>query len=351
MQGSARKTDESGRLTSASAEDLSVRDVNHSLADRIRKAAKVSPEIADFIPYLSSFGVELIVSIAKTGRVKSISYIVNHERIRGSAIGPEFTWSGLQKKLGVRYNKNRDIELLTRSASVLSLSSITANFAASQRCETIKRMQEIKSPTLNEIEQSFEAIYERLRDAGNEKIQAEFGRLRDEALDSFSGEFKRIREEELGSLVHTVAPLAQSVELLREDLRKIFEHVDESRHVLIDKIEASTASAENMTEATAHLESVVEQALLAQPVAAQSVDIASTVGASSNRIRQESLWIAFISALIAGLIAALLTGLWATQEITAQVDEATKQIVSKMENQASEDPLRAYFNKIMEKIE
>jgi len=104
---------------------------------------------------------------------------------------------------------------------------------------------------------------------------------------------------------------------------------------------ASAGENDAMREQMAALTGIVRQASQAAQQATEAM----------NRAKHESLWLSITSASVAGLLAALLVGLWFSQSAAQRVDEMQQALIEHMEKQAAEDPLRQYFDRIVKKLQ
>ena len=72
--------------------------------------------------------------------------------------------------------------------------------------------------------------------------------------------------------------------------------------------------------------------------------------AAATKMRQEAFWLAVVAALIVGLVSSLLTGMWLTQETEKSLEANQKAVIEHLEKKEAEDPLRNYFQKLMDNI-
>lgn len=80
----------------------------------INNAAEGNPSVSDFFLRLDAAGVSVSVNIAKTRRISGISYLFGDKLVRGSELGKAYTWTGIQKQLGVQYDEVRDFAALEK---------------------------------------------------------------------------------------------------------------------------------------------------------------------------------------------------------------------------------------------
>src|SRR5207247_10076701 len=82
----------------------------------IRGAAKDAPTMSEFVRRLRAKGVQIRANIARTGHVSGISYRLDRVAVKGSGLGRAYSFEGLQKEQGVRYDRSRDLPALERAA-------------------------------------------------------------------------------------------------------------------------------------------------------------------------------------------------------------------------------------------
>jgi hypothetical protein len=103
------------------AEDRMARDrglvsEKEQLKALIREAAKARPTMKELVRRLQAAGVQVRANIARTGHVSGVSYRLDHVAVKGSRLGRAYTFAGLQRELGVRYDRGRDLPELERAA-------------------------------------------------------------------------------------------------------------------------------------------------------------------------------------------------------------------------------------------
>jgi hypothetical protein len=82
----------------------------------IGDAAKEKPTMTEFVRRLQANGVQVRANIARTGHVSGISYRLDRVAVKGSGLGRAYSFEGLQKEQGVRYDRARDLPALERAA-------------------------------------------------------------------------------------------------------------------------------------------------------------------------------------------------------------------------------------------
>jgi Relaxase/Mobilisation nuclease domain len=82
----------------------------------IREAAQGSPTMTEFLTRLQTCGVQARPNLARTGHVSGVSYRLEHVAVKGSHLGRAYSWEGLQRTFGVRYDPTRDLRAVQRAA-------------------------------------------------------------------------------------------------------------------------------------------------------------------------------------------------------------------------------------------
>ena len=62
----------------------------------------------EFVGRLEAKRVQVRPNIAASGRVSGISYRLDHVAVKGSQLGRGYSFEGLQRQQGVRYEPSRD---------------------------------------------------------------------------------------------------------------------------------------------------------------------------------------------------------------------------------------------------
>lgn len=81
----------------------------------IREAAQGRPTMTEFLTRLQTRGVQVRPNMARTEHVSGISYRLEHVAVKGSHLGRAYSWEGLQRTFGVRYNPERDLAAVQRA--------------------------------------------------------------------------------------------------------------------------------------------------------------------------------------------------------------------------------------------
>jgi hypothetical protein len=98
------------------ARDRGLVSEKEQLKALIREAAKGQPTMSEFVRRLHGNGVQVRANIASTGHVSGISYRLDRVAVKGSGLGRAYSFAGLQKEQGVRYDRARDLPALQRAA-------------------------------------------------------------------------------------------------------------------------------------------------------------------------------------------------------------------------------------------
>ncbi|QQR74052.1 MAG: relaxase/mobilization nuclease domain-containing protein [Holophagales bacterium] len=78
----------------------------------VRAAATGGPSMSRFLDRLEAAGVRPLPLVGRSGEVRAIAYRLGNEVIPGQDLGPAFTWTGVQQRLGVSYEPTRDLPRL-----------------------------------------------------------------------------------------------------------------------------------------------------------------------------------------------------------------------------------------------
>ncbi len=113
----------SGERAPTRGEDRMIRDrglvsEKEQLKDLILDAVRDKPTMTELARRLQAKGVQVRPNIARTGHVSGISYRLDRVAVKGSGLGRAFSFEGLQKELGVRYDGARDLPALQHAAAV-----------------------------------------------------------------------------------------------------------------------------------------------------------------------------------------------------------------------------------------
>jgi hypothetical protein len=98
------------------ARDRGLVSEKEQLKALIREAAKNAPTMGEFVRRLQARGVQVRANIARGGHVSGISYQLDRVAVKGSGLGRAYTFMGVQKEQGVRYERGRDLPALERAA-------------------------------------------------------------------------------------------------------------------------------------------------------------------------------------------------------------------------------------------
>lgn len=98
------------------ARDRGLVSEKEQIKARIREAAKGRPTMGDFVRRLEAGGVQVRANIARTGHVSGISFRLDRVAVKGSGLGRAYSFEGLQRVHGVRFDPQRDLPALERAA-------------------------------------------------------------------------------------------------------------------------------------------------------------------------------------------------------------------------------------------
>lgn len=89
------------------------------LQNALQAALVGKPDLSTFVERLQAVGIDPAFNVASTGNVAGVSFgIKNNEKnifFKGSSLGKKFSWNTIKTK--VKYDKNRDDELIRRFAA------------------------------------------------------------------------------------------------------------------------------------------------------------------------------------------------------------------------------------------
>lgn len=117
-----RQTRPVGERAPTRGEDRMLRDrgmlsEKEHLKRLIQEAARNRPTMTEFVERLRRRGAQIRPNIARTGYVSGISYRLDRIAVKGSHLGHDYSWRGLQGSLGIRYDPRRDRPALERAAA------------------------------------------------------------------------------------------------------------------------------------------------------------------------------------------------------------------------------------------
>ena len=106
----SRLVTSAGRLAAGSRRERGASpETRRVAAGFIRAAAADGPAMPRFLERLRVAGVEPLPLVDRRGRVRALAYQVGGELVAGQELGPAFTWAGVQNRLGVTYEPQRDL--------------------------------------------------------------------------------------------------------------------------------------------------------------------------------------------------------------------------------------------------
>ncbi len=85
------------------------------LQNALQAAMLGKPDLQTFIDRVQAVGIEPRFNVASTGNVAGCSFSVGDVAFKGSSLGKKFSWNTIKAK--VKYDKNRDDELIRRFAA------------------------------------------------------------------------------------------------------------------------------------------------------------------------------------------------------------------------------------------
>ena len=148
-------------------------DPRPRLQEAIDRAAQGQPTMSEFIDRLEKAGVRVIPSIQKSGRLNGMSYVIDGILAKGSDLGRAYTAQGLQKRLGIRYEPERDQPRLIAAAEQAKEYKGVARFREPDRLR-----DKLRDRSCRRLQ------YDRLSDSQRASLR-EIGRFRTVALEDF----------------------------------------------------------------------------------------------------------------------------------------------------------------------
>lgn len=346
------------------AAQLDARLYNH-LRDIIHDAAADHPQLPVFLERLNSHGAQLLAHMSKSGRVTGVNYVYLGQQIKASTLGTEYTWSGLQRKLGVHYIQQRDNPLLAVEAMIgegatgadfVDYAALQASLPLDDEAvaplrssvsgpareeEAVHAVATAPTPASPDARPSDTASSAARPGAVAERavevplVEDDFAELPDDGVEPIDDDFAP--DEAFAESEEWVASPPQS-KFAAPSMHMDTTAVMDALQRAVSALEREQASRPSGGDAAA-LAQLVDQARLMVLDARQEV----------ARARQESWRLAVTSAAIAGLVAALAVGLWMGQRSDRAVARAMSSVIDHIDQQAAQDPVRAYFDKLVKK--
>ncbi len=97
------------------AEKTGIISLRVELQGTLKTLTADKPNISELIKRLQTEGVYMKFKTQKNENVSGLTYVTDKGIIKASDIGKAYTFSGLQNRKGVNYDKNRDFEEISRS--------------------------------------------------------------------------------------------------------------------------------------------------------------------------------------------------------------------------------------------
>lgn len=323
----------------------------NKLRELIHEAATDQPQLPVFLERLNSHGVQVLAQMTRGGRVTGVNYAYMSYQIKASTLGTEYTWSGLQRKLGVHYVMQRDNPLLTAEALTSDgMPGLSLNGGVSaqgmlplddDRLPTSPKMpmpdfepipSVVPARDLNE-QPELSAISTDAALAGPESEETMSASTPDDGVTTIDWQDEDLYEEP-GATTEPEAAYEFAPTTMAETRSDI--DLTDALHQAIDVLEDSAQREQNRYDM---LTQTLEQFSLTAAEAQQGV----------ARSRQELWRVALSSAAVAGLSAALVVGVWMSQRTERAIAQAVAGVVEHMDQQATQDPVRNYFERLVRK--
>ncbi len=309
------------------------------LRELIRSTAMRHPRFPDFIAKLSEEGVEFVCRLTQTGRISAIGFNTSFAgEIKASVLGREFTWTGLQRKLGIEYIKIRDFHLLSSCARPMVRTNKHKNDRASSanNNELLSALARIES-----LEERILSLLDEQQHVDLSQMSMCIERLSSQGMTDFQNMVTETRDD-----LQRVDDAVRRIEAITQRLNK-----ENSAAVKLSQQDTrysdSEASEYLNEELCHHLEQIKN---VSQHTLVTTNKLLQRAEAAVSKMRQESFWLAFVVALTAGLVSALVTGLWLTQETEKRFQAQQQALVQHIDESAQSDPLRIYFQKLMDSL-
>lgn len=84
----------------------------------VRETLSSRPTLTEFVERLADLGVRIRLNVATTGHVSGVSYSFEGRTFKGSELGREFSWKGIQRQ-GLSFDPERDREAAARLGRAL----------------------------------------------------------------------------------------------------------------------------------------------------------------------------------------------------------------------------------------
>jgi hypothetical protein len=96
--------------------DRRIESEKQQLRNAIQEAASGRPTMSEFVRRLYEQRIQVRPYLSPTGEPLGLSYRLDFIAVQGRKLGPGYSWEGVQKHLGVRYDERRDRPALERAA-------------------------------------------------------------------------------------------------------------------------------------------------------------------------------------------------------------------------------------------
>jgi len=299
----------------------------------VKKTLEFQQQLKDFLPAIQQHDIQLSVKLSTSGNVTHLAYSYANFSFDSSDLGPQYTWDGLIKNFGMIYNPVTDFILL----------------------QSIKDKSKRKSPLPDESSTAIHQIIERLEEEENKKQVTKSERRLISALDKIkSSEIKNLRSE--------LDLFDDFVKSIKTDTRArvITSEKVEEKHPDLDPIKQRSTKPNNynLDEIEILLEKLNDRS---KDIIIHSHQAVQDVDAATYRLKRSTVWIALIAAIFTSILSATMASIWTKHNIEAsiqvtqkelahKVNESEKNIIEYMEQRSENDPLRRYFEKIMNKL-
>ena len=263
----------------------SIDDFETQLREAIRSTAIDCPRFPDFVNKLAEQKIGFVCHLTKSGRVTGISFDTAYAGvIKASSLGREFTWTGLQRKLGIEYVKIRDFEQLSLCANLgekpTKINAKSSSLAANN--DLLSGVARIEA-----LENKILALLDAQQHVDLNKISADIELLTEQTPSNFQHVVTETRDE-----LKRVDEAVKRIETLAVTLNHSEKHSEGES--LYKPAEFKPLDTSNVDEALARNLSQIKG--LCQSALTESNKVVQRAEASVTKIRQESFWLAFVAA-------------------------------------------------------
>ncbi len=299
----------------------------------VKKILEFQQPLKDFLIAIQQHDIQLSVKLSTSEEVTHLVYSYANFSFNSFDLGPQYTWDGLINNFGMIYNPMTDFILL----------------------QSIEDKSESSLPPQNENATAIHQIIERLEEEEKKKQVTESERRLMSALD-------KIKFSEIKNLRSELDLFDDFVKSIKSDTRAqvIVSKDAEEKHSNVDPVEQRPAKPHdyNLDEIERLLDKLNDRS---KDIIIHSHQAVQDVDAATYRLKRSTVWIALTAAIFTSILSATMASIWTKhnteasiqvtqQELSHKINESEKNIIKYMEQKSESDPLRRYFEKIMNKL-